>query len=303
MLILFLFISFISICLAQPVTRQSIQSTQQPTQTTDVDFCAGKNDGSYCAKNNVAYTCTFGRTTGAQVCSFCIQSSTYEASCSSYLIPTNFCTLRVSGFYCYRPIGSSIETSVQCDYQKVFKQITCPGFCDSTTGQCRPVLSIGMTPAPCSSSCKYGCTVLGECSQPPFCSDNKVVDTTITPFCGSFLQDRKIGTQVSTFAQDNDARTQVSILSTWNNATIPASCMASIKQFTCESKFLNCDERASYKTCNRLCQDTVKCMEAAMSTASTGVISPINCKAECSSASFVTAIGSVLVLAMLFFII
>ena len=259
-----------------------ITSNAQTTPTTDP--CAGKLDGTYCL-NNFAYTCAFGRMTAVQTCTYCIQSTAYTASCSSYIVPTDFCSLRISGFYCYRPIGSSIQTSIQCDYQQIFQQNTCAGDCDVNTGQCAATTAVGTTPAPCSISCKYGCTIYGDCKTAPFCSDSTQLDITDTPFCSAYLTPRNVASQLNLYAQDSDARGQFKTISTWGNITYSDSCQTSMKRFICESKFKNCAEKSGYQTCKTTCQNTIKCMETELSTVTSGIISPINCKLECNSAS------------------
>jgi len=275
--------------------------TQAQAQTQTPDPCAGKLDGTYCL-NNFAYTCGFGKMTGVQTCTYCIQSTAYTASCSSYLVPTDFCTLRISGYYCYRPIGSSIQTSIQCDFQQIFQQFTCPGDCDGNTGQCSATTAVGTTPAPCSATCKYGCTIYGDCKTAPFCSDSTPVDTTETPFCASILGTRNIASQLNAFAQDKDARSQFKSISTWGNITYSSDCQSKMKQFICESKFKNCAERtAGYTTCKTTCQSVIKCMENDLSSLTSGIISPINCKLECSSANWLSAFsfGMILILSLI----
>lgn len=247
-----------------------------------VDFCSGKLDGSYCFGNFI-YTCQFGRTATVKSCSACVQNSVFDAACSSYIVPPNYCTVRYSGLYCYRPFGSSIETSIKCDLNKNIQQQTCLSGCDISTGQCISTINTG-TPAQCSSDCRYGCTFSGACKLPPFCTTTKSIDRNYSPFCQPFVSSNTIDSQLNTYSQDSDARTLFNTLYLWPNVSYPDSCTNTLARFACENKFLNCNEKGTkYQTCQTLCQDTLNCMTTNVDDNMTNTIPQIDCRKECGS--------------------
>ena len=252
------------------------------TISAQPDFCYGRIDGTYCYNSYVVY-CSFGRTTSTQQCNYCTQTSVTTASCSSYQVPSNYCSSKLNGWSCYSPFGSSIYTSVRCDNGVVIQQQMCPGSCSFGTGLCSGSSSGTTT---CSPSCQYGCTYTGACKLPNFCQKTQTVVTSNAAFRGSIIGPRTIDYQLSVYSQDRDAKTFNDFLTTYFNVSYSPTCLATITKFTCEDKFLNCNEKSiTYQTCRALCDDVYTCMSSALSNSGVTVSAPINCKAECSSAT------------------
>jgi len=229
------------------------------------------------------YMCQLGKTSSIQNCNFCTQSAPHYASCSNFQVPPNFCTNSKSGWYCYSAFGTTVQTSVRCEAQKIYQQNVCPGICDDYSGECKTGTKSVSTD--CPSICTYGCTFPGVCNYPPFCTKTKTFDSANASFCGSLVNGRSIENQLSVVAQDNDAHSWYNHLSVWAGTTYPTDCLSKISNLACEKKFLNCAEKNSnYNTCQNLCQATISCMQSQLTTAGISVAIPINCNVECSSA-------------------
>lgn len=274
--------------------------TRGDVQRQYVDFCYGKYDGTYC-NGYFLYQCFGQRTVTYQQCTFCTQSSPYAGTCSSYQVPATYCSTKVNGWSCYAPFGSSIYTSVWCDNRNILQQQVCgSGFssCDSFSGRCTGSTgsTIGSTTQTCSPSCSFGCNFDGSCKQAPYCGLTQLVNPNSAPFCASYVSGRTIDSKLSVPLQDQNANTLNSLLSTFGNVTYSSSCLTFMKQFTCESNFLNCAEKQSkFASCQVVCQNACKCMQ----TENSGAVSPINCITSCSSASFLTVVSSMMLLLFL----
>ncbi len=261
------------------------------------DPCIGRLDGtSFCYGNYVNY-CQYGRTASTQLCTYCSQTSATTASCTSYQVPSSYCSSKLNGWSCYSPFGSSIYTSVRCDNGVVVQQQTCPGSCSFGTGLC----SGSGTSSTCSPSCQYGCSSLtGACNQPAFCQKTQTVTPSSAAFCGSTVGSRTIDYQLSVYSQDKDAKSYNDFLSTYFNVTYSSTCLTTISKFTCEDKFLNCNEKGiTYQTCRAVCGDAYTCMSNALASAGITVKAPINCKAECSSANQIMVYAALILFALL----
>ena len=270
----------------------------------NVDFCTGRFDGSYCNGNNLIYYCSGQRTTTYQTCSYCSQLSN-TATCTSYQVPTSYCSTKVNGWSCYSAFGSSIYTSVWCDNKNILQQQTCgSGFssCDSFSGRCTGNGGVGSTSttATCSPNCNFGCNFDGSCKQAPYCGLTQVVNANSAPFCSSYVSGRVIDSKLSIPVQDQNANSLDSLLLDWKNTSYSPSCSTSIKQFSCESNFLKCTEKQSqYTSCQVSCQSALNCMQ----TENSGAIPPINCISQCtSSANIISVISSMILLICLFVI-
>lgn len=265
------------------------------------DPCIGRLDGtSFCYGNYVNY-CQYGRTASTQLCTYCSQTTATTASCTSYQVPTSYCSGRFNGWSCYSPFGSSIYTSVRCDNNIVVQQQTCPGSCSFGTGLC----SGSTTTSTCSPSCQYGCSFSGACNPAPYCAQTQVVSPTSASFCGSLVGGRSIDNKLSVYSQDKDAKSFNDFLTTYLNVSYSSTCLTTITKFTCEDKFLNCNEKSiTYQTCRAMCDDAFVCMSNALTSAGITAQAPINCKAECSSASQMVAHAAIMlfVLAVILFI-
>ncbi len=258
--------------------------------SAQVDFCWNRQDGSYCYGNYIYY-CQFSRTTNIFQCTSCFQSTFSSASCTSYQVPPGYCSGKISGYYCYNPIGSNIYTSVRCDLNSLVSQQVCQGTCSFTSGLCG---SSTTTSATCSPSCTYGCDFWGNCKKPPYCSQTILVTPTAAPYCSTLIGARNVDYLTSIGASDTDAKTLVDILTGLGTANYTAACQSTIKQFACEDKFLNCNERGTgYRTCKSLCQSTLSCVASAFTN------SPIDCRAECNSGNII-GFSVVLLLIVLF---
>jgi hypothetical protein len=251
-----------------------------------VDWCYYKADGSYCYNSYVVY-CSFGRTTSSVACTYCSQTGLTTASCTSYQVPTSYCQSKLNGYSCYQPFGSSIYTSVRCDNGVVVQQQTCSGQCDFVSGFCS---GSGGTTSTCSPSCQYGCTLSGTCKLPTFCQKTQTVSPSSAAFCGAIVGSRSIDYQLSVYSQDKDAKSYNDFLSAYLNVSYPSTCLTTITKFTCEDKFLNCNEKGiTYQTCRAMCDDAFTCMSNALTSAGITSPAPINCKVECSSANQIVA--------------
>jgi len=247
---------------------------------SQVDFCYSKFDGSYCFNSFLVY-CSFGRTSSSQACTYCAQTTPTTASCTSYQVPSSYCASKLNGWSCYSPFGSSIYTSVRCDNGIVVQQQTCPGSCSFGSGLC----SGSGTTSTCSPSCQYGCSFTGACNLPNFCQKTQTVVTSNAAFCGAIVGPRNIDYQLSVYSQDKDAKSYNDFLATYLNVSYSSSCLTTITKFTCEDKFLNCNEKGiTYQTCRAICDDAFTCMSNALTNAGIATQAPINCKVECSSA-------------------
>lgn len=273
------------------------------------EFCYGRFDGTYC-NGNYLFTCVRQQTYTYQACTFCTQTTSTQATCSSYQVPQSYCSTRVNGWSCYSSFGSSIYTSVWCDNNVVLQQQVCgSGFssCDSFSGRCTSTGNGGSNggQTTCSPSCTNGCNYDGSCKLPSFCSVTQVVNGNSAPFCSTYISGRSVDSKLSIPLQDQNANKQNTMLANWRNISYSSGCLNYMKQFSCESNFLNCLEKQSkYTSCQVVCQNVYSCMQSESLNDINSQIAqlPLDCISQCSSSTIVSITSQLLLLLALFFV-